>query len=285
MIEIVSGEVRSLLGEGAWWSARDDAFYWVDILGRRLNRWRAASSPPLASWDVPEMIGWVIERQGTPGFVAGLQSGVHVIDLDPFRCTPLAAFGLDEPEMRLNDACADAHGNIWAGTMRIAADRPVGALYRFDPAGDAVRVDTGYTVPNGPAISRDGQLLYHADSPLGLVYRLRLDDPQRTASCAVHIAFDPSWGKPDGMTVDADDCLWVCHWDGGRVSRFDPSGALMRSIEVPASRVTNCAFGGADLDQLYITTAAKDRPDEPLAGAIFRADPGVRGVPANRYAG
>ncbi|WP_448659129.1 SMP-30/gluconolactonase/LRE family protein [Sphingomonas sp. CJ99] len=285
MIEVISGDVRSLLGEGAWWSACDNGFYWVDLPGRRLNRWRDGATPQIDHWDLPEMIGWVIERAQQPGFVAGLQSGVFALTLDPFAIAPLTAFGLDRPDMRLNDACADALGNLWAGTMRIAADQPVGALYRVDPSGNAVAVDTDYTVPNGPAFSLDGSTLYHADSPRGVVYRLSLDGEQRVLSRTVHIAFDPGWGKPDGMTVDAEDCLWVCHWDGGRVSRFDPAGKRMRSIGLPVSRVTNCVFGGRDLDELYITSAAKDRPEEPLAGAVFRIKSGVRGVPANPYGG
>ena len=189
------------------------------------------------------------------------------------------------PDNRLNDAKADRWGRIWAGTMPVAADRPSGGLYRLDPDRSVAKVDGGYTVANGPAISPDGCWLYHTDTVPGRVYRFRLDE------AGVHdrelfIQFDDDWGKPDGMTFDTDGGLWIACWGASRVSRFTPEGRLDRSIDLPASQITNVCFAGDALDRMFVTSAAVDREDEEHAGALFELDAGgAKGIAPDKYAG
>lgn len=286
---VIVRDRRDLLGEGLWWSVREQAVYWVDILGRHLNRLVLAGEI-VSSWQLPEMTGWVIEREDAPGFVAGTQSGFVMLTLDDpvqgvVTIAPLVDPEPDRPLNRMNDAHADANGAIWAGTMPVAGDLPTGALYRLAVDGTVAMIDSGYTVSNGPAISLDARTLYHTDTRQRTVYAYPLGDDGSVGARRVHIAFEDGWGSPDGMTLDAQGGLWVAHWGAGCVSRFDPAGQRERFIVLPATQVTNCVFAGPALDRMFVTSAADGVEDEPLAGALFEVDPGVRGLPPYRYRG
>lgn len=282
-VTVVARDTRDTLGEGPMWSARDDAVYWVDILGRRLNRLRLADGA-VDEWAMPDVIGWVIEREDAAGFVAGIGRQFAALTLDPFRIETLAD---PEPEVegnRFNDAKADAAGRIWAGSMPFTCDRPSGSLYRLDPDGSATRVDTGYTIANGPAIPAEPGWLLQTDTALATIFRYRIADDGALVDRTPFIAFEPQWGSPDGMTFDAEGGLWVACWGGSRVIRFDPDGRPERTIALPASQITSMTFAGTDLDRMFVTSAA-DGVDEPLGGALFEVDPGCRGLAPHRYRG
>lgn len=282
-VKIIDGSGRSLLGEGPLWSARNHAVYWVDILGRRLHRLSLANGR-IESWDMPEPIGWVIERQSAPGFVAGFASGFAELTLDPLAIRPIGNPEPDLPGNRMNDAKADPAGRIWAGTMAASCTGMDGSLYRLDPDLSWTRVDGPYGIANGPAISGNGRTLYHTDTALRLIYRFEMLDDGSLGPRNVHIRFEEDWGSPDGMTLDSEDGLWIAHWGGSRVSRFTPDGKLERSIAFPASQVTSCTFAGENLDRMFVTSAA-DGVDEPDAGKLFEVDPGCRGLPTQRFGG
>jgi sugar lactone lactonase YvrE len=274
---------RDRLGEGITWSAREGALYWVDILGQRVHRYGLADRA-VGHWDLPEMIGWLLERRDEAGFVAGLKSGFYTLTLEPLA---LEFIGAPEPQLpgnRLNDACTDAEGRIWAGSMAMDGSRPDGSLYRLDPDFTWHPVDRGYRIANGPAISPDGRWLYHADSAAGVVYRLARQAGGGLGPRETFIAFRPEWGAPDGMVVDAEGGIWIAHWGGGCVSRFSPDGRRERWIDLPASQITKPCFAGPDLDRMFLTSAA-DGVDEELAGAVFEVDPGCTGLPAQPFAG
>ena len=278
------GAVRDTLGEGLLWSPRDDALYWTDILAPALNR-LSFGDGAVTRWPMPEPLGWVIERRRPPGFIAGFQNGFAELTLAPLAILPLHDPEPDLPGNRLNDAKADAAGRIWAGSMPFTADRPSGSLYRLDPDRRVRRMDTGYTVANGPAFSPDGRWLYHNDTGLRRVYRFSLADDGSLGERRLFIDFATDWGRPDGMTVDAQGGLWIAHWGGARVSRFTPDGALDRSIALPASQITNVCFAGPRLDRMFVTSAGEGLTDEPLAGCLFEVDAGACGLPAGTFAG
>lgn len=283
-VRVIARDRRDLLGEGLWWSVREQAVYWVDILARRLNR-LVLDGDVVTSWLLPEMTGWVIERETAAGFVAGTESGFVMLTLDPLTITPVADPEPDRPLNRMNDALADASGAIWAGTMPVAADTRTGALYRLAPDGIVTTADTGYTITNGPAISLDQRTFYHTDTHARTIYAFPLHADGTLGTRRTHIAFEDGWGNPDGMTLDAEGGLWVAHWGAGCVSRFDHDGRRERSIALPASQITNCVFAGAGLDRMFVTSACDGADDEPLAGALFEVDPGVRGLLPHRYRG
>ncbi len=278
---VVARPRRDRLGEGPLWVAREQALYWVDILDRRISR-LAPGTGRVDEWTMPEMTGWLIERADAPGFLAGSESGVVALTLEPFALAPFARIP-DEPSgNRMNDAKADAAGCIWAGTMPITCDRPTGSLYRLDIDGAVSRMDRGYTIANGPAISSDGRWLFHTDSGPGHVYRFAVNDDGSLGQREMFVDFPSGWGSPDGMTFDADGGLWIAHWGGSRISRFDPAGQVERAIALPASQVTSMAFVGDALDRLFVTSASAG-VDEELAGALFEVDPGCRGLAPHRF--
>jgi len=276
----VAVRAEATLGEGPTWDAAAGRLIWIDILGARVNRLDLTSGR-VDDWSMPDTIGWLIERE-QGGFVAGLGRAFVALSFDPLVIETIAA---PEPERggnRFNDAKADAAGRIWAGSMPFSCDRPSGAFYRLDPDGRTTRIEDGYTIPNGPAIG-DG-FLFHTDTALDTIFRIEIHDDGSLGPRRPFITFERDWGHPDGMTLDAEGGLWVACWGGGRVIRFAPDGKVERMIALPASQISNCAFGGAQLDRLFLSSAAVG-VDEPHAGSLFEIDPGTRGLAPFLYRG
>jgi xylono-1,5-lactonase len=283
------------LGEGLLWSAREQCLYWVDILARRLFRCNLMSGER-TQWTFEEEVSAVAERTGgRPGLVLTLRQGFALFD--PASGEPPRYLCKPEPELpcnRFNDGKCDAQGRFWAGTMDFACEAPTGSLYRFDPDGQCTRHEQGIAVTNGPTWAQvDGQLcLFLNDTVNGRIYQYRCD-PQsgELSDKRLWKTFAPDEGVPDGMTTDALGRLWIAHWGGARVSCHDPaSGACLARIDLPTSHVTNCAFGGADLCTLFITTARQGLSDdqlarEPLAGGLFAVAVDSPGLPANGFGG
>jgi sugar lactone lactonase YvrE len=281
---IVETPQKALLGEGPLWSPGRRSLYWVDILAPALHRMELAGGT-VESWRFDEPIGWVMERAGRDDLIVGLKSGFAGLSLDPFLLEPIGDPEPDRPHNRLNDAKTDPAGRIWAGSKDDRDREASGALYRLDPDLRWTRQDDGYQVANGPAFSPDGRTLYHNDSGIRTVYAFDLADDGTIGGKRVFLRFEEDWGYPDGMTTDAEGGLWIAHWAGGRISRFLPDGTLDRSIALPASNITSCAFAGADLDRLFVTSAALGTEGEEHAGSLFEVDAGVRGIPAAMFAG
>lgn len=279
-VRIIARDRRDTLGEGVMWSARHGAVYWVDILDRRVNRLRLEDGK-VDSWELPDVIGWLIERE-SGGFVAGVGRAFVALTLDPLTLETIAAPEPERDGNRFNDAKADAAGRIFGGSMPFTADRPSGAFYRLDTTGEATRLEDGYTIPNGPAIG-DGFLL-NSDTALNMIFRYATHDDGSLGPREPFIRFEDGWGHPDGMNFDADGHLWVACWGAGCVARFDPDGRRERTIALPASQISNVAFAGDALDRMFVTSSAKG-VNEADAGCLFEIDPGCRGCAPHRYRG
>lgn len=276
-------DAGAILGEGAVWSPREARLYWVDIKAPAIH-WLDPVSGERGSWTPPCRVGSIAPR-ASGGFIAGCEQGfAHV---DPHAGT-FELIGDPEPERpgnRFNDGALDLQGRFWAGTMDDAEEQASGALYRFEAANRWERVDDGYRVTNGPAFSPDGRRMYHNDSALQLTYVFDLEDGAATNR---RVLIRHSDGYPDGMACDAEGCLWIAFWDGWAVRRFSPEGEQLAEHRLPVSRPTCPAFGGADLDRLFVTSASigLDKALEPLAGGLFEiCDHGARGVPVPAFAG
>jgi sugar lactone lactonase YvrE len=279
----------ALLGEGPVWRPAERALYGVDILERRVWRWRPDDGS-LASTEFPDTVGSLVPRRAG-GWVAGIGTRLARIELARGGFETLAEPEPDQPGNRFNDGKCDAAGRLWAGTMDRACERPSGALYRVEPDGTTARVDAGYVVTNGPAFAPDGATLYHSDSLRGIVHAFDLDLATGTLEgkrVFARLALDA--GYPDGMAVDAEGCLWIARFGGWRLTRLDPAGRIERELRLPVANVTSCCFGGPELERLYVTTAreglsASQLREQPLAGGLFELEPGVRGLPAQEFAG
>jgi sugar lactone lactonase YvrE len=277
----VVADVHAVLGEGPVWVEREQALYWVDIKGYKVFRHTPAEGA-LKVWDTPYRVCSLAPREGG-GFIAGTEDGFSRVDLEADRFVPLVNPEPERVSNRFNDGKLDRAGHFWAGTMDNDEQEASGALYRLDPDGNWARVDDDYRVTNGPAFSPDGRTMYHNDSARQVTYAFDLDEAGNASNRRTFLQFGEGDGYPDGMTVDAEGCLWIAFWDGWSVRRFSPDGQLVDRIDVPTARPTSCAFGGPDLAQLYISSASiglgKDELEQqPHAGALFVADPGVRGL-------
>jgi sugar lactone lactonase YvrE len=281
---VISRTCVDVLGEGTIWCARRNSLFWVDIKAPALHSYELDSGS-WQRWAMPEPIGWIVERAGRDDFVIGLKSGFATLSLDPFVIEMVGNPEVDRPHNRLNDAKVDRAGRIWAGSMDDREQQVSGALYRLDPGFNWSRHDDHYGVTNGPAFSADGKILYHTDTVARRVFAFDLLDDGTLRNKRLFLRFEDNWGYPDGMTTDTDGGLWIAHWGGGRVSRFTADGTWHRSIALPASQITNCAFAGKKLDRLFVSSAAVGRSDEPHAGALFEVDAGVSGLAPVAFAG
>lgn len=281
-VRVVSGDTRAILGEGPIWVEKSNAVFWVDIFGQRVYRLDLGDES-ISRWEIPERIGWIVERAGTDDFIAGLKSGFALLSLDPFLVKSIGNPEPDRPQNRLNDAKVDRYGRIWAGSMDDAEVEPTGALYRLDPDFRWSRHDDGYLVTNGPTFSLDGTILYHAESFRRMVYAFDLDEEGNLTGKRVFVQFEEKWGYPDGMTTDSEGGIWIAHWAGGRISRFTPDGRLDRFITIPATNVTSIVFAGENLDRAFVTSAAHGCGSEPLAGALFEVETNARGLRATPF--
>ncbi|ESQ86292.1 hypothetical protein AEAC466_03585 [Asticcacaulis sp. AC466] len=279
----------AILGEGPLWSAPDNTVYWVDIRGKKLNALRLADNSA-QSWDMPDLINWIVPRR-SGGFLVGILRTVHALTLDPFTLTPLLTVEADQTENRLNDAKVDAAGRLWTGTMHMPFNKKTAALYRIDADLSLHRMDAPYLCTNGPAFSRDGRRMYHNETAENLVYVFDLAPDGALSGKRVFAHFAPGVGSPDGLTVDADDGVWVAHYNGGRISRYTPDGKLDFDITIPAKQVTSLTFAGAGLDRLFVTSAAQPPvdADDRHAGTLWEVPKsllrGHTGLPTNAFAG
>jgi sugar lactone lactonase YvrE len=281
-------DAGATLGEGPVWIPEERALYWVDIKAPAVHRFDP-STGGRRSWPMPRTLGCLVPSAGG-GFVAGFHDGFARVDLDRGKVDPIVDPEPDRPANRLNDAKCDGQGRLWAGSMDDAERQRTGALYRILPDGSCTRMDDGYFITNGPAFSTDGSVMYHTDSVDRTIFAFDLAADGALSGKRTFVRFPDDAGHPDGMTVDTEGHLWVAHFGGARVSRFDPEGALVSEITLPVANVTSCAFGGADLRTLYVTTAAKglspaQRAAQPLAGGLFEVRVGVAGLPVARFGG
>jgi sugar lactone lactonase YvrE len=280
-------DVKATLGEGPIWDPSSQALTFVDIKGRRAFRWREERG--LEEVSTPFRLGSLIPR-ASGGFISGTDRGVAAVDLEAERFELLFDPEEDRDTNRFNDAKVDRAGRLFAGTMDDEERQASGAFYRFDKNLACTRVDDGFKVTNGPAFSPDGKVMYANDSALQVTYRYDLTPDGTPLNRREFARFGEGEGYPDGMTVDAEGCLWIAFWDGWCLRRLSPTGERLAELRVPVQRPTSCTFGGPELDRLFITSARiglsdDDLSAQPYAGGLFMTVPGVRGIADQLFAG
>jgi len=269
-------DAHAALGEGAFWHARAQKLYWIDILGKSLHVYDPATNTDQAM-DLCRMPGTVVPR-ASGGWLLATEDGIGSFDGKTF--TVMVNPEKDRPENRFNDGKCDPAGRFWAGTMGRKPQPGMGSLYRLDPDLSIHTMLTNLTISNGIVWTSDARTMYFIDTPTRAVAAFDYDLATGNISNrreVINVSKD--FGAPDGMTIDAEDMLWVCHWGSGEVVRWNPkTGQALRRIKTGATQTSSCTFGGANLDKLFITSARDKKEDEPHAGAVFVADPGVKGV-------
>jgi sugar lactone lactonase YvrE len=264
-----------LLGEGPVWDPVKQSILWVDIEGGEIHRY-SPEKKQHTSMLAGQMVG-AIALRSNGGMVAALQNSFATIDMEQQTIHPIMDPEVHLPDNRFNDGKCDPAGRFWAGTMDyVSGKKGAGSLYVMQKDLTVERVVQDVSCSNGLAWSPDHRTLYYIDTPTREVvaYDYEITSGRITNKRAV-VTIPDTDGYPDGMTIDTEGMLWVACWDGWRVSRWNPlTGALLQTIKLPASRITSCAFGGAGLDDLYITSAKtglseQDLKAQPLAGSLF----------------
>ena len=283
-------EKRALVGEGSLWDPNSKIVYWVDILSHELYLYDPATAQ---NRTIPtcQAIGTVVSRK-SGGVAVALHNGFASLDLDTEKITPIADPERQIPANRFNDGKCDPAGRFWAGTMEFNGAPDQGALYCLDVDHSVSKKVEPVSISNGIVWTADSGTMYYIDTVPNTVRAYDYDiDTGNVSNERVAIEHQGGEGHFDGMSIDEEGMVWIALFDGWGVQRYNPAnGELLRHIRLPVQQTTSCAFGGENLDELYITSAAiglddSALRDQPMAGALIKIDPGVRGVPAFSYGG
>ncbi|MGA3214679.1 MAG: SMP-30/gluconolactonase/LRE family protein [Acidimicrobiales bacterium] len=274
------------LGEGPVWDPVTKTLIWLDLLGEKVHR-SDPSSGLTTTVAVERTVGAVALR-AAGGLVAAVAGGFAGIN-DLGQLDTLVHLETDMPHNRMNDGKCAPDGSFWAGTMDRDGSPGAGTLYRLGPDLQVSVLLTGLTVSNGLGWAPDGTAIYFIDTPDARIDKLNQSGPD-TWTRTPWVSIDPSLGSPDGLTVDAEGNVWVAMCFGGRVLCYSPAGELRATVEVPAKVTTSVAFGGDELDLLFITTgrttlSETEKLSQPTAGSVFVAVTSTVGLPPAVFGG
>lgn len=286
--------VANDLGESPYWDVEVKRLYWIDAWQTKVYAFDPATretrqtdlTSALAGLPIGSIAG-----HAAGGMIAGIKGGFYRLDLEAGGASLIAAVESDRPATnRLNDGKCDRAGRFWCASANTDHRTPTGALWRLESGCDPVLMQDGLIVGNGIAWSSDDRLMYVADTFAGTVWQYDFDVATgEIANRRPFISTAHIQGLVDGATVDTDGCYWAALFRGGAIAQFDPDGKLVRRIGLPVSNPTMCAFGGSNLDVLYVTSASRfldeaQRRAQPLAGHVFAIDGlGARGIPEPRF--
>jgi sugar lactone lactonase YvrE len=282
---------QNKLGETPIWSPEENTLYWVDWGGQPSCRFEPAIGR-FTTYPV-SMPVTALARRASGGLIAIAFQGLY--GWEPKTDEYKLLYGPpepDHPDMCYNDAAVDRQGRLLVGTVNMRDPfLPEGSLYRLDPDGSFHTLDTGYATANGIGVSPDGRTLYVTDQRHRRIMTYDYDTDQGTVSnCHIFACLPDVEGMPDGLIVDAEGFIWSGHWDGWKLTRYDPDGKIERQIRFPVQHVISFAFGGRHLDELFVTTSAWDfgdaeRKQQPWAGDLLSVHPGVKGLVEPAFAG
>jgi sugar lactone lactonase YvrE len=281
MTPTVVAEVSNRLGESALWHEATKTLMWLDLFERRLFVLSPASGA-LRSVVLPleAPLGAAVETDDPDTVLVTHPRGIARVRLRDGSVSGFADPEAGRDEVSYNDCKVDRFGRLWVGTSHLPEKDPRGSLWCLDQTGRATLGDTGFVVSNGPAFSPDGSRLYFNDTfgRSTFVYDIAPED-SHPRNRRLLVAYEETEGYPDGLTVDAEGCLWVAHWAGARVTRIAPNGERLAVIPFPCRNVTSVCFGGAAHETLFVTTARDGDAGSPAAGHVFAVSPGVAGLP------
>jgi sugar lactone lactonase YvrE len=284
----VAVPVQAHLGEGPIWNTVDGALHWVDVFTPTLHRFEPHTQTHHAT-AVRAPVHAIAFTAGRE-LLGALDDALAYIDPETGEAETALKL-IDGTLINLNDGKCDRAGRFWVGAKARDWISPIGRLFRIDADLSVHRMEEGFKLSNGMGWSPDDRTMYYIDSARREIYAYDFDLARGAISNRRTLVRVPEeHGLPDGMTVDAEGFLWVAHWNGWRVVRYDPDGRAERVINVPVSRPTSCAFGGDDLTTLFVTSGTMrmsqaELAAQPLAGSLFSLRTDVQGLPESRFAG
>ncbi|MGG6298245.1 SMP-30/gluconolactonase/LRE family protein [Leptolyngbya sp. AN02str] len=280
-------ESRARLGECPVWDVNNQRLYWVDIYNHRVHEF----DPVLGSdrsFDVGDVVG-PLAPASNHRLLMAQRDRIAMLNTKTGAILPVLKVEADKPNNRFNDGKCDRLGRFWFGS--VSEDVGEASLYRYDPDGSLHLMETGLTISNGLGWSPDDQIFYLTDSNRKTIYAYDFD----LALGTIHnrrelVNLSNMSFEPDGLTVDAEGCIWSAMWNGFCVIRFNPDGHELARVDVPVQCPTSCTFGGADLTSLYITSASVGLSQQEIqksfhSGDLFCVTTNVRGMPTNAFAG
>lgn len=279
---------RCTIGEGPVWDVAEQALYFIDILAKKVLRFDPANGKT-RRWDVPDVIGSMALR-ASGGAVVALANGVHTLDFENGTCDMLATSSDLNEMVQLADGKVDRRGRFIVGSSDRTMKEARGKLYSLGSDAALREIDNDIFLSNGPCWSPDDSILYHSDSIRNTVFAYDYDiDNGGAANRRPWANTEELGGIPDGATIDTDGCMWIAICEGSKVVQFRPDGGLERVIDMPVKCPASVMFGGAALDQLYVTSlspAFLGREAGPLDGCTFVVEGlGVTGIAEPRFAG
>ncbi|CAJ1087542.1 regucalcin [Xyrichtys novacula] len=286
----------ALLGEGPVWEESDQTLLFVDIGGQKIHRWSPATNQ-IQSLETSDMVSFAVPRK-SGGYVAGVGCSIVAVDWSTQAMTPLLELDSDKPNNQLNDGKVDPIGRLVAGTMGrevrpAELERKQGSLFSVDPDLKWTKHLSQVDISNGMDWSLDQRTFFYIDSLALSVDAFDYDiTTGQLGNRRVIYRMEKEEGLPDGMTLDAEGCLWVACYNGGRVINIDPAtGVRLRTVSLPATKTTSCCFGGPDFSDLYVTSASlglsqSEKESQVEAGNIFKVTGlGVKGRPTWFFSG
>jgi sugar lactone lactonase YvrE len=283
-------DCQNTLGEGPVWFADEQKLYWVDI--EKSEMWRYdPETGDIKVWNTPERVGcFAFREQG--GLLVAFESHLSFWDPESDQTKKIQDFEPDLPKCRTNDGRCDRQGRFIVGGMNESGDgKAISNVYRVDGDLSTHQIISGVTCSNSICFSPDGKVMYFADTPTREIWAFDYDT--RTGAISnkrVFTDFSDQPGAPDGSIVDSEGCLWSAQWNGHRVVRYRPDGGVDRVLDMPVMNPTCVAFGGKNLDVLYVTTARylmtpEQIEAEPLSGGLFAVQAGVKGLKEPKFCG
>lgn len=289
---------NDIVGESPVWSQEEKSLYWVDVIGKKIKRY-SFENKKLKTWECVDFPTAIALRKNRAGTIVTFSKGICFFDLDG-NISPFVSPELNIEGNRLNEAKCDPAGRLWVGSMQSnlnpdgsmrTMDKNSGTLYRIDGDGSVQQfTEHCFGITNTMAWDLSRERFYFADTLAQTIYTFDYNLAAGEVSKQRVFAHTPERGYPDGSCLDTEGYLWNCRYGGSCLIRFDPDGAIDRIVELPATNITACAFGGKDLATLYVTTARNELAKEeiqnnPYQGSLLALDLGVTGVPEFKFCG
>ncbi len=279
-------KIRCTLGEGTLWVGEHNSIYFVDIKKKKICSFNIKNKKKKI-FKVNKEIGFIAHIKDHI-FILGLQGELRIQNLKLKKILKSIKIEPNLKLNRINDGKTDPAGNLWFGTMdNLERKIEKGSLYKLDKNFKLIKVDKNYRITNGPAFI-DQYNFYHTDSPKKTIYKIKINKNNKIVSKKIFKKLSPDEGSPDGMTLDKNKNLWVAHFHGACISVFNKNAKLIHRIHFPAKNITNCAFGGKNTKELYVSTATKGMSKADLrkfrySGFFFSVKTNAKGVLQKKF--